>query len=147
MLDIAGVRPGSSLESLVRVVTSLSAASRATVLRWGQTRCKMRAVGSTPVDVLRELQHRFMTIEPVAACMLYDARSNRIAVTTLLEDFDADVEARIAEIELWVCTTYEEFSFDFDTVHLRGRDPAQFVRPGAASLLVDCATRARQAIG
>jgi len=107
----------------------------------------MPAVGSSVVDVLRELQYRFAKLEPVVAAYLqYDPRGNRIAITTLLEDFDPDVEARIANVEVFVNQTYEDFAFTFDTVHLKGRDPAMFERPGA-SLLVDRTGRSRQVIG
>jgi hypothetical protein len=108
----------------------------------------MPTVGFTTLDVLRELQSRFVMVEPaiVAAYMQYED-GNRITVTTLLEDFAPKVEAEIAEIELMVCRRFEDYSFVFDTIHLKGRDAKAFIRPGATSLLVDRTTRARQAIG
>jgi hypothetical protein len=108
----------------------------------------MPAVGYTPLDVLRELQHRFEKFEPVVgAYMRHESRGNRITVTSLLQDFHPPIEAEIAKVEVFINQMFEDYAFDFVTVHLKGRDPSTFIRPSDTALLGGRAPRARQAVG
>ncbi len=87
----------------------------------------MTAVGSTPLNVAHELQHRVGKLEPVVASyMTYEARSNRLSIMTLLDDFDEAAEEQLASIKLHLMDVFPDFSFDFATIHLQGREPHEF---------------------
>lgn len=111
----------------------------------------MPAVGATPIDVVREFQRqvtRLEHMEPVVAAFVqYDSRGNRLTVTTLLKEFDPVAEDQLASIEVGLAHAFQDFAFDFVTIHLQGRDPALF-RPAESSnalLVVDRMGRNRQA--
>ena len=107
----------------------------------------MPAVGYTPIDVAREFQHRVAKLEPVVAAFLqYDQRGNRLTVTTLMENFDHAAEDQLASVEVFLNHTFEDYAFDFSTIHLQGRDPSQFMPAEGGSLMVfDRTGRNRQA--
>ena len=107
----------------------------------------MRAVGFNPVDIGREFQVRVGALERVLAAFLeYDSRTNRIAITTLLDRFDSPTENQLATIELELNRTYQDYGFQFSTIHLLGRALESFV-PGAQAMVLIDRTRGLQGIG
>ena len=97
----------------------------------------MLVVGATVTDVGREFQTRVERLEPVvAAFMWYDARANRVSITTLLDEIDHAAEEHLASVELHLNRSFQDFSFDFQTIHLKGRNPDDFVESEHAVMLV-----------
>lgn len=97
----------------------------------------MPAVGSTAIDVFRDVQDRIGKLESVVAAFFrFDARSNRIIVTTLLPDFNHFADEQLSNVEVGLIRAYNDFAFDFETIHLKDRDPYSFV-PADASVVVD----------
>lgn len=89
--------------------------------------CTMRAMAVTAIDVAREFGARLAPLRHLhSAYLIYDPRGNRIRLSTLLDDFDEEVESSLARIELETEASYPEF--EFDTIHLAGRDAREIVR-------------------
>jgi hypothetical protein len=104
----------------------------------------MPAVGHTALNVAQEFQYRAAKLEPVVlAYMAYEPRTNCISITTVLDDFDNAAEEQLANIKLHLLDTFQDFAFDFSTIHLHGRDLKQFMPDGQAMVMVERSARQR----
>lgn len=79
------------------------------------------------LDPLDEVLGAYLTIrlDPV-----------KLHVWTLLAQRQDSAETAIAEAESRLVSSFPTVAFDFTTVHLRGRDPAQFIPEGAIPIKV-----------
>ena len=95
----------------------------------------MHIVAETVIDVASEYRRRIATLPVEFAFVLYDHHRNTILFTTFFEDIDHAAEDQLAKIEGYMVDSFAEFLLDFRTIHLMGRDIAQFIPAGAIPLL------------
>jgi hypothetical protein len=63
---------------------------------------------------------------------LDDSRRRRVHFWTLLDQYDEPTERRLVRLESDVEHQFaDEVDFAFTTIHLKGRDPQDFIPPGA----------------
>jgi hypothetical protein len=88
----------------------------------------MLEMSDTVIDVAREFRAHVAGLKNVRAAFLtYAQNSNRVSLSTLLDDFDEDTERDLARIELNLERSFREFRFEFETIHLTGREPRDFI--------------------
>lgn len=93
----------------------------------------MHTVGASVVEIGNQFLYQVTQLPPVVAAFVeYDSRRNQITLSTLLDKDDPDIEQELARIELALEQRFEDYPFDFSTVHLRGRNPEQFIPNDAA---------------
>ncbi len=100
-------------------------------------------MGATAIDVAREFQVRLNKLEHVVAVAFVEylpARS-QLRLTTLLHTDDPEAERQLAQAELDIEDAFREFPLEFSTVHLRGRDPKEFIPDGAFVIFGQSARR------
>ena len=92
----------------------------------------MSTMGATVQDVWREFIGRTEYLSNVVAYLVqYDVLHNRLSMTTLLDEPDVASERELANIELLMERQYQEQPINFSSVHLRGRDPEEFISAAA----------------
>jgi hypothetical protein len=83
-------------------------------------------------DVLDEFKVHVTGLDRiVAAYATVELNPPKIHIWTLLDERDDATEDELARAEHKVLTSFPQIAFDFTTIHLRGRDPVQFL-PEAA---------------
>ena len=92
----------------------------------------MPSMDTTVQDVWRAFIGRSEYLPNVVAYVVqYDVLHNRLSLTTLLDEPDISAERELANIELLMEREFQEQPMEFSSVHLRGRDPAEFAPPEA----------------
>ncbi len=91
----------------------------------------MQAMAATPVDVLKEFQSKIGGLPMAFAHALYHHDRNTFAFTTFFEEIESDAEDQLARIETYMVDAFPEYTIDFHTIHLLGRDLANFITDGA----------------
>jgi hypothetical protein len=91
-------------------------------------------MAATVIDVAREYGHRIAQLPVELAFMLYDRPRNTILFTTFFENVEPKAEDQLAEIDAYMLDSFSEYTFDFHTIHLMGRDVTRFMPDGAVPL-------------
>ncbi|MGH7323346.1 MAG: hypothetical protein ACREJ9_01725 [Candidatus Rokuibacteriota bacterium] len=95
----------------------------------------MAAVATTLKDLQDQFKHDVASLEHlVAAYFTVEMDPPKVHVWTLLDARDEFTADEIARAEHKLVAAFPGVGFDFTTVHLRGRDPMQFI-PDAAVLV------------
>ena len=94
-------------------------------------------MGSTVMDVAREFQMRLPKFgEMIAVAFVeYVPRHNQLRLTILIDRENPDEESNLVQLEMDVEEAFPEISMDFSTIHLRGRDPDEFIPEDAFVVL------------
>ena len=95
----------------------------------------MRTVGATVIDVANDFRHRIERLPLEYAFIFYDRTRNTIMFTTFFEQLDHEAEEELAKIEGYMIDSFSEYLLDFRTIHLMGRDVAEFIPAGAIPLM------------
>jgi hypothetical protein len=105
----------------------------------------MHAMGTTVQDVWRDFMGRTEHLAGVAAYLVqFDVIRNRLSITTLLDRVNLASERELAAIEVRMEREFQDQPLEFSSVHLHGRDPAEFVAaddPSAALVVPRSALR------
>ena len=90
-------------------------------------------------DLGDQLSFDLSGLKPVVAAFLTVRLDTRLGVHVwaLLDTRDEATEQRLAEAERRLLTFFPEIVFDFSTIHLRGRDPLQFIPAAARPVKVE----------
>jgi hypothetical protein len=89
-------------------------------------------VGATVQDLRDQLLFDFNDLNHVvAAYFTIQLEPLKVHVWTLLDTRDESTEQALAIGERKLMQSFNGIDFDFTTVHLRGREPVQFVPEGA----------------
>ena len=92
----------------------------------------MRTVGTRLKDIEDHLRFELGPLAPVVAAYLtVGLDPSQVHLWTLLDARDEATEAALAAAECRLMETFRGIGFDFTTMHLRGRDPRQFIPEGA----------------
>lgn len=104
----------------------------------------MQTVAATVIDVAREFQAKLQKVAPIlaAAFVEYIPQRSQVLLSTLIDAEDPKAESTLAQIELELEDSFKEFSMDFSTTHLRGRDPKDFIPADAFVVYRRSANRA-----
>lgn len=91
-----------------------------------------RAVATTLNDLRDQLAYELTPLRHVVGAYLtvkFDPP--KVHVWTLLDERDEHTEDVVARAEHRLMETFHGVNFDFTGIHLRGRDPEQFIPEGA----------------
>jgi hypothetical protein len=103
-------------------------------------RCtNMQSMAATPVDVLKEFQGRISALPVAFAHALFQHDRNTFVFTTFFDEVESVAEEQLASVETYMVDAFSEYTIDFHTIHLFGRDVMTFIPDGAIPLI-----RARQ---
>ena len=92
----------------------------------------MIAVANNLADLRDQLRFDLADQKLIVATYLTISMSPpKIHVWSLVEERDEKTEAQIAAAERRLVTCFPGLAFDFSLIHLRGRDPSQFIPEGA----------------
>ena len=92
----------------------------------------MPTVAANLKDVLDEFKAHVTGLDRiVAAYATVELTPPKVHIWTLLDERDDATEDELARAEHRVVRSFPQIAFDFTTIHLRGRDPLQFL-PQAA---------------
>lgn len=89
-------------------------------------------------DVLSQFRYDTRDLPTLVAayCTVQIDPERKIHVWTLLEHRNEAIERQLASAERHLLETFPQLRFDFTTIHLSGRDPAQFIPDGAIEVAV-----------
>jgi hypothetical protein len=88
----------------------------------------MQAMGATVIDVAREFRGYLDKLPTILAAAFIESqpKTGTLSFVTLVERDDPEAERELAEMEMRLESVFQEFSMEFSTIHLRGRDAKQF---------------------
>ena len=94
-------------------------------------------MGAAVSDIKQEFGVRVSNLTHVTAAYLTaQYEPLRVHVWTLLDAREENTEVALVKAESRLASAFPDVSFDFSTVHLRGRDPLQFIPEGAIAVKV-----------
>lgn len=69
-------------------------------------------------------------------CTVEMATPATMRIWTILDGREEETEEALARAEINLAETFPQVLFDFTTIHLRGRDPIQFIPDGAVAIQI-----------
>ena len=97
----------------------------------------MQDVANTLSDIRDQLRFDLGSLKLVtAAFVTITMGPPKVHVWTLVERRDEDSETQLVRAERRLMTSFPNVGFDFSTIHLRGRDPIQFIPEGAVPVKI-----------
>lgn len=95
----------------------------------------MQAVAATAIDVAKEFQSKITGFPVAFAHVLYLYDRNTLVFTTFFEELESDAEDQLARIEAYMVDSFGEYTLDFHTIHLFGREISDLIPNGAIPLM------------
>lgn len=96
----------------------------------------MRTMATRLGDVVDEFAYHIADLRHVvAAYCTVEMDPPKIHIWTLLDAREETTEEALADAEHKLTRSFPEVAFDFTTVHLRGRNPAEFIPDGATPIV------------
>jgi hypothetical protein len=97
----------------------------------------MRIVATRLGDVLDDFSYHLADLRHVvAAYCTVEMDPPKIHIWTLLDARDDVTEEALADVEHKLTQSFRQVVFDFTSIHLRDRSPAEFIPEGATPIVI-----------